>query len=320
MAGPLIGRDQLGNSVAITINSVDQSIITTPVQNQSPSVADTSISITALSLLTSALRLIGVLASGEQPDISTANEALVVLDQMIDGWNADRLAIFTTRSDDFALIGGQQNYTMGVGGDFNTNRPARIDNMSVLLPDNPTNPIEIPISMYSIEQWQTRVPVKNVSGSFPLICYDDGGFPQRTLQFWPIPQGQPCSVRIYSWQSLGLASAALATTDQLGFPYSVTVQSGQGGLQVQSITNQWPLTLQTTISFPPGYAEALRYNLAVRLGAEFAAPASPTVQALAIDSFARIKTMNAPDLGMQSDLIASPAGYNWRADMFGIPY
>jgi hypothetical protein len=41
---------------------------------------------------------------------------------------------------------------------------------------------------------------------------------------------------------------------------------------------------------------------------------------MAIQTMARIKTMNAPSLELQSDLIPFPAGYNYRADLFGIGF
>lgn len=239
---------------------------------------------TAFDIITSALKLVGVLADGETPSDSNANQGLSVFNDMIDAWNAERNAIFTTRSDDFPFVLGKQSYTLGTGGDFNIPRPARIDAMSAILLANPANPIEVPMSMFMVDDWQTKVPVKVVNGSFPLICYDDGGFPLRTLNFWPIPTQLPNSVRIYSWQALPAQ------------------------------------TLLAQVSFPPGYAEAIRYNLAVRIGAEFDAPASAVVVQLAIQGLARVKTMNAPDLELQSDLISSPAGYNYAADMFGLPY
>lgn len=235
----------------------------------------------AFEVISSALRLVGVLAAEEDPSIVEANQSLMVFNDMIDAWNADRLAIFTTRSDDFPFVLGQQAYTLGTGGDFNIPRPARIDGMSSILLYSPSNPVEIPLVMWTVEDWQNNVPVKQVAGSFPLGCYDDGGFPLRTLNFWPIPTSQN-SVRIYSWQALA----------------------------AQTLTSQ--------VSFPPGYAEAFRYNLAVRLGAEFDAQASPTVIALAVQGLARVKTMNAPELELRSDLIPFPAGYNYKADLFGI--
>jgi len=243
---------------------------------------------TAFDIITSALKLTGVLADGETPSNDTANQGLTVLNDMIDAWNADRLAIYTTRSDDFPYVLGKQSYTLGTGGDFNITRPARIDAMSTILLTDPSNPVEVPIALFTVDDWQTKVPVKKVDGSFPLICYDTGDFPLRTLNFWPIPTQQTNAVRIYGWQALG----------------------------AQALLSQ--------VSFPPGYAEAIRYNLAVRVAAEFAVDpskyAAATVAALAIQGLARIKTMNAPDLEIQSDLIPFPAGYNYRADMFGMGF
>jgi hypothetical protein len=240
---------------------------------------------TALDLISSALRLIGVLASGEQASPEENADSLMVLQQMIDAWNADRLAIFTTRIDDFPYIQGKQVYTLGAGGDFDMPRPAQIDSMSTILLADPSNPVEVSISMFTVQEWQTQVPVKIVEGSFPLVCYDSGDFPLRKLNFWPIPQTEPSSARIYSWQALSA-----------------------------------PATFATMISFPPGYAEAFRYNLAVRLAAEYAATLAPIVQQIAIQSLARVKSMNVPELTLRSDLLPVDGEYNYRADMFGMGF
>lgn len=244
-----------------------------------------AVSSTAGDIIKSALRLINVLAASESPSLDESNDALGAFNNMLDSWNADRLAIFTTASTDFALSAGKQAYTLGSGADFDMTRPARIDSMSAILLANPSNPIEEPIRILTVDEWQTQYPVKTVNGSFPLVCYDDGGFPNRMLSFWPIPTDSINKVRIYSWQPLTLAAA-----------------------------------LNTTVTFPPGYAEAFRYNLALRLAPEYGSPISPLVQQIAAESLAKVKTMNAPDLKLQSDLLASPDGYNWKADMFGIPY
>jgi hypothetical protein len=238
---------------------------------------------TASDLIASALRLIGVLAAGEPIPPDSAGDALSALNSMIDGWNADGLAVFTTQSNDFPFVAGKQVYTLGTGGDFNITRPAYIDSMSAIITNNPDNPVEVPMTEYTVDDWQTKVPVKNVSGSFPQLYYDDGNFPLRAISFWPIPS-QANSVRIYSWQPLA----------------------------AQTFTSQ--------IKFPPGYEEAFRFNLAVRLAAEYAAPVPAVVAQGATEAMARVKRMNMPELEIQSDLVTSPAGYNYRADMFGIPY
>ena len=237
---------------------------------------------TALDLISSALRLINVVASGETTPIAVANDSLMVLNDMIDSWNTDRLAIYTVGIQDFPFILGQQTYTFGTGGNFNAPRPARITGMSTIQLTDPSNPVEIPISMYTDDQWQNQVPVKKVNGNIPLICYDDGGFPLRALNFWPIPTSQPNACRIYSWSALPAQ------------------------------------TLTSVVSFPPGYSQAFRYNLAALLSAEFAATLPPIVATIAVDSLAKLKTINAPDTRMRSDLVADPSGWDYKADLFGI--
>jgi hypothetical protein len=281
----LIITDQSGNQYALSVNSADGSLLTTPVSNVSPSTPDNSIYGSALSIITRALRLINVVASAELPTNDEANDSLAAFQEMIDSWNADSLSVFTIGADDYPLTLGQQAFTLGPGGNFDTTRPSKIVGMSAILLYNPGNPVEVPIDMYTWDQWQNQVPVKNVAGSFPQVCYDDGGMPLRTLNFWPIPTIQANNVRIYSWQSL-----------------------------------VWPATLQTLLNFPPGYARAFRFNLAVELAGEFGAQIPPDVAKIATDSLAMIKTANAPDLHLISDLCTSPAGYNYKADMFGIPY
>ena len=248
-----------------------------------PATQTNAISQSAMALITSSMRLIGVIAPGENPTIAEANDALMVLAQMIDSWNADRASIFTTSSQDFPLTLSKQAYTLGPGGDFDTQRPARIDAMSSILLYNPSNPVEIPIPMWTVTEWQQQLPVKNVNSSFPLGCYDDGGFPLRTLNFWPIPSYQQNSVRIYAWQAIGA-----------------------------------PTSLQSIVSYPQGYARALRFNLAVDMAPEFGAAVPPTVAETAVSSLATVKTMNAPKLKLQSDLAPDPTGYNYKADLFGI--
>jgi hypothetical protein len=279
----LIITDQSGNQYALSVNSADGSLQTAPTSNLTPSTADNSVFLTTLALITSALRLINVVASAELPTSDEANDALAAFQQMVDSWNADRACVYSIAVGDYPLTLSKQSFTMGPGGDFDTNRPAKIVGMSVILLLNPVNPVEIPITMYSWSEWQTKIPVKQVNGTFPQVCYDDGQMPLRTLNFWPIPNEQTNNVRIYSWQPL-----------------------------------VWPATLQSLLNFPPGYARAFRYNLAIELAAEFGAQVPQAVAKIATDSLAMVKTMNAPDLELISDLLPMPGGYNYRADLFGI--
>jgi hypothetical protein len=93
----------------------------------------------------------------------------------------------------------------------------------------------------------------------------------------------------------------------------------ESGLQVALYPWQ-PLAqfadLTTTVSFPPGYAEALRFNLAVRLAPEYGRPTPPEVAAIARTSKAKIKIPNIEPLRLTIDNTFESAKYtyNWLDD------
>lgn len=232
-------------------------------------------------MIAGASRIAGVLANGETQDPSEANDALVILNQMIDAWGAEHLNVFTLSRNTFSLVSGTQNYTLGTGGNFNIARPSRIDYVSILSLANAAQPLEIPIQYLTDPQWQ-EVPVKNIQGSLPNKVYDDGGFPLRTLSYFPIPNVTTVQTVIGSWQAL----------------------------------SQWA-TLVTDNTFPPGYLEAIKYNLALRIAAEWPGNISPAAIALAGSSLARIKAANITPIDMKCDsaLVGSGGkGYNIFTD------
>ena len=239
---------------------------------------------TAQDLIASSLRLIGVLASGEQPSGAEASDALLILNQMIDSWTTERMDIFTLNILEFPLVPGQQVYTFGPGGNFNAVRPARIERISIVSLLNPAQPLELPCEMLTDAGWQA-VPVKAISSTLPLQVYDDGAFPLRNLSFRYIPQ-IPVNTRIYVWQAV----------------------------------SQFP-DLFTDVTFPPGYLKALRYCLAVDLAPEFGVQVSPVVAAQAVLSKAAIKSINAPLIETHCDSAVIGSGddriYNWLTDNAG---
>lgn len=221
-----------------------------------------------------------MLASGEVPSGAEQADALVILQQMIDSWNAERLNIFTLTISEFPLVPGQQTYTLGTGGNFNIPRPPKIERISIVSLLNPAQPLELPLEMLTDRGWQA-VPVKLIGSTLPTMVYDDGAFPLRNLNFWPYPTIVD-NVRIYGWTPV--VSYSDLTTDLL---------------------------------FPPGYLKAMRYALAVDLAPEFGSSVPPEVAVQAQMSIAKIKVMNAPTT--ESSIDATLVGrkgrvYNWISD------
>lgn len=238
---------------------------------------------TALDLIKSALRSINVLAAGENPSADEGQDSLVILNQMIDSWNADGLMIFSEDINDFPLSSNQQVYSYGPGGDFDAPRPVNLDRASIVILSNPAQPLEYPIPIYTDQDWQEKVPIKNVPGNLPLLIYDDGGFPLRNVTFWPVASDATL-FRSYVWQKLTQFTS-----------------------------------LQSIGAFPEGYIEAMRHNLAVRLAPEFQAQLSPATVELARSGLAVIKGGNADDTQLRSDLMTSETPSKMRSELFNIP-
>jgi hypothetical protein len=234
---------------------------------------------TALDLITRSLKLIGVLSDGEAPSSSEANDALESLNDMIDSWSTQSLLIPNQIREVFPLVASQQTYTMGTGGNFNTSRPMSIIRGIIQL-TNETPVVELPMQMLTMEQY-AGIILKGTPSTFPLAFYSDNAFPLTNISVWPVPTCSSNNLVLYSWKPLADLAA-----------------------------------LTTVISLPPGYARALRFNLAIDLAPEYSKPLDETVAAKAIEAKADIKRMNQRPRFLQvDDAVRSNGGvYNWRTD------
>ena len=233
-------------------------------------------------LITGALTEIGVNSVGEVVSADDLRQGSIVLAGMFDSWNAERLYIFAIQRMLFVPTVLKQTYTLGPGGDFNAPRPAKITRYGIINLSNPIQPLELPLDSLTEAQWRA-IPVKNIASALPQRVWDDQQFPSRNLNFWPVPDVQVNFV-IYQWAQL----------------------------------STWP-DYVTDVTFPPGYQEAIRYSLAIRLAPSFGAAAmvTPALMGLAQAAVNRIKAMNAPLIDLTCDpMLQSPESgyYNWLTD------
>jgi len=211
-----------------------------------------------------ALRALSVTqGAGQAPSADELNDCLLVLNNMLDAWRADRLTIYHVERTVVNLVSGQQAYTIGPGGDFNLPRPLWIQDAGVISNNNPAQPLELPMALLNDDEW-AGVTVKNVPSALSWYLYYDYGFDANgrgTMQVWPIPNVSNIQMALY-----------LPTPMTSNFA-SVT----------------------STISLPPAYERAIRYNLAVELAPMFAkrgAILSPVVVEMATRSYADIERAN----------------------------
>lgn len=150
---------------------------------------------TGADIIVGALRLIGALASGETPSAGESIDAQSVLNDIIESWANEGLMINSRTIETFPLVAGQQTYTMGPSGNFNTTRPTQIQECGLQY-----NNIELPLAIKNMEEW-SNILIKSTLSNIPQRLYTDGAFPLLNLLFWPVPS-QANGVVIYSLKPL----------------------------------------------------------------------------------------------------------------------
>ena len=110
---------------------------------------------TANDQINGALRLLGVLAEGEWTSAATSQDALAALNQMIDSWNTERLAVFSTQDQVFNWPPNVLSRTLGPTGDFVGNRPVLLDDSTYFR--DPANNISFGIKMINQQQYNDGI-------------------------------------------------------------------------------------------------------------------------------------------------------------------
>jgi len=137
---------------------------------------------TAIELIKSSMRKLGVLSQGETPQAEESKDALESLNTMLDSWSTQRLAVLGTTIEEFTLVNGQTIYTMGTGGDFNTTVPVKTSRAYIR--DN-TN-VDLPVQIIDHAKYG-RLPDKNQTATFPQMIYIDNNYPLRNVYVYPTP-------------------------------------------------------------------------------------------------------------------------------------
>jgi hypothetical protein len=226
-----------------------------------------------------AMRLIGMLAEGETPSAAASQDALSALNQMIDSWNTERLSVFSTQDQIFTWPASTQSRTLGPTGDFVGNRPILLDD-STYFRDAATN-VSYGIKMINQQQYN-GIAVKTVTSTYPQVLWINMTYPDVEMYVYPVP------LRPLEWHFVS----------------------------VEELTQ--PATLATTLSFPPGYLRAFKYNLACEIAAEFGVEPSPQVSRIAMTSKRNLKRINNPDdvMAMPYGIVANRQRYNIYAGNF----
>jgi hypothetical protein len=219
-----------------------------------------------------ALRLLGVLAEGETSSASVSQDSLMAMNQMIDSWNTERLAVFSTEDQIFTWPASLISRTLGPTGDFVGNRPILLDDATYF---KAPNGVSYGIKMINQQQYN-GIAVKTVTSTYPQVMWVNMTFPNIEMYVYPRP------------------------TQNLEFHF----------VSVEKLTEV--ANLSTVLYYPPGYLRAFTYNLAMEIAPEFGVEPSPQVKRIAMTSKRDLKRINNPDdvMAVPYALVANRQRFN----------
>lgn len=216
---------------------------------------------TALDIITDALQMIGAYDSASPLTDADTELGLRMLNNMMDLWSNFSLAAYAITEQSGLLVVGQNQYTIGAGGNFNMTRPLKILEGPGAAYVQDTNGNNYDMEVVPRAKWNLYANRTNlVNSNFPNVLFYDPQFPLGVINVLPFPN-QPYTM---FWDS----------TLQFGNFANVAV----------------------VLSLPPGYEIAMKSNLACILHPFFLdAQLSPNVLILASTSLGAIKRTNARD-------------------------
>jgi len=217
---------------------------------------------TAIGMITRAMKLAGVIGSGETPSDAEASDCLASLNSMLDSWALERLFVYSISEASVSWASGQQSRTVGPTGNFVTSTlPVRIDESSYFLNSN----ISYPVKFINQDDF-AGIPNKQTTSTFPFWMYVQYGTTTHTIYAYPIPQSTITFLLRY-WS--GLQSFA---------------------------------SLTDTLTLPPGYERAIVYSLAEEIAPQFGIAVQPQMAKTAMAARKNLKRINSAPPVMGSEV------------------
>ena len=223
----------------------------------------------------------GIIGTGQTGTGQDARLGFRLYNQLVAQWNRKRYMVYTTFNIGIPCTGAI-SYSVGIGGDFNTPRPDKIEDGCFLrqLNTGSAQPVDYVLQLVNSREDYNRIRLKTM-GTFPWLIYYDPTYPLGNVYAWPVPQANNYS--LYIQLKVPLLPAA---------------------------------TLGDTINLPDEYQAALDYNLQVRLRAAYRLAPDPVIIGLAKDAMNVVRGANTQiaTLRMPRALIGNQIAYSVFSD------
>ena len=163
---------------------------------------------TALQLITGAMRLIEAVESGEAPTTDEQTDALAVLNQLLDSWSIQGLAVYRREFSPYVTVAAQASYVIGAGEEWDGARPTAIAEAYVTIDGYDYGLRVLTDSEYASE------PNKTLESSVPESIYYDPAYPDGRVYVVPVPDTALTITLVHDEAFTALASVSTS----LSFP------------------------------------------------------------------------------------------------------
>lgn len=237
--------------------------------------------VTGTSLAEAAFGILNVFLPGEAIPGPDGEFALATLNRMLNQWRTRRLLVPLVARERFDLTVGKGSptnpYTIGSGGDFDTERPATqaaiVSAALVLAASSPE--VRTPLGIYTTDAYNAQ-PLPTLTGIPTGLYYNPtygSGF--GSIFLWPVPDAADNDLELF------LRKPIAAFAD-----------------------------LSTEYQIPDGADDAVVYQLAKRLAGPYGKTMTQSDLQLAAESYSAYKRANMQLSDLANDAWTSPAIFN----------
>jgi hypothetical protein len=136
---------------------------------------------TALQLITGSMRLIEAVESGETPTTDEQTDALAVLNQLLESWSIQGLAVYRREFSPYVTVASQASYVIGAGEEWDGARPTAINDAYVTI-----NGYDYGLRVLNDSEYAEE-PSKTLESSIPESIYYDPAYPDGRVYVVPVP-------------------------------------------------------------------------------------------------------------------------------------
>jgi hypothetical protein len=138
---------------------------------------------TAGALITSSLRLIGAIATGETPTAAELNDGVSTLNDLLENWSTQNLAMYGSAVETFPTVANQALYTIGPAANWNTVRPVRITDAYCNF-----NGVDFPVTLIGQGEYDDIGLKTQQQPIIEKLLYVNSN-PLGLITLWPVPSG-----------------------------------------------------------------------------------------------------------------------------------